>query len=85
MRNIQKKVITTETEEIVSYQCDNCGSVIPITDTIPAPGLLIVQLHGGWQMYFDSSSSVSCDFCEVCADKLLAAFPAIKKAIGEAD
>lgn len=87
-----KTETTTETKVITEtiiteVYCDNCCSLLKsvFTDADGRPyrnptqclNALHIDLHGGYGMYFDNDDK-SLLFCEICADKLLEAFPGFK-------
>lgn len=86
-RRTERRTETREVDRLVGGTCDECGAEFKfldddtwprIEDTLP---LRIGGYYGGYTDHPGGDPSV--ELCSACADRLVAAFPSIKKAMND--
>lgn len=69
--------------QIVSYTCDCCNKVLPVSDWIEMQEMLHWRMTGGYGSVFGDCSEISLDLCQNCTKKLLGDYIKIRDYDGE--
>lgn len=78
-----------EVREVISATCDECGCELApafpdfgFGQSPQADDALVVELHGGYGMYFDNIDGTPIlAWCKECADRIRTLVPSLDKAL----
>lgn len=59
---------------VVSYTCDRCQRVLPVTDWIEMQEMLHWRMTGGYGSVFGDGCHISLDLCQSCTKEVLGQF-----------